>query len=534
MRNDKNKILTTIFIILWILIFALVPVISTAIEKNNFKNSSSYISSDLQIENYSIQMSVDRDNKADITETFTVNIPENNELNGIYREISLWQKYYNNENELTRKKINITNVRAIGEKYFLNKTSDSIGIKIGSTKVKTDAGEHTYTIKYRYDMGNDENLNYDELMFNLFDNYGNTSISSMNIEIKMPEGIKDENINFIKGEENITSNVNYQIDGKVLTATIDNNLLNEPITFDMKLSNGYFVGTTSNYGFICLLICIAIIIISICTTVLWSKHGRDYEKKAQTVEFYPPDDMDCAQVAYIYGEKSIKKITAGLIVELASKGYITIKNGNDNKYTITKNKVDISKLKPMTISEQLVYQELFKHGDSNALSEDKTFAEVFPKLQITLAKTIEKAISDTKSRNTMIFTQLLLILSVFAWTKAYTSIKDLNPNYNWLYIVSFIALIVTGFFSSIMGRRTEYGEVLIAKVKGFRDFLNVAEKDRIKTLAEKDPDYFYKILPYAYVLGVSNEWIEKFDNKNVMYLDLDELDSYETGFFMAV
>ena len=31
-------------------------------------------------------------------------------------------------------------------------------------------------------------------------------------------------------------------------------------------------------------------------------------------------------------------------------------------------------------------------------------------------------------------------------------------------------------------------------------------------IVEKDPKYFYNILPFTYVLGVSDKWIEKFES----------------------
>ena len=46
---------------------------------------------------------------------------------------------------------------------------------------------------------------------------------------------------------------------------------------------------------------------------------------------------------------------------------------------------------------------------------------------------------------------------------------------------------------------------------GFRRFLETAEKDRLRLLVEQDPQYFYNVLPYAYVLGVSSKWIARFD-----------------------
>ena len=31
-------------------------------------------------------------------------------------------------------------------------------------------------------------------------------------------------------------------------------------------------------------------------------------------------------------------------------------------------------------------------------------------------------------------------------------------------------------------------------------------------LVEEDPAYFYNVLPYAYVMGLTKKWIEKFEN----------------------
>ena len=34
--------------------------------------------------------------------------------------------------------------------------------------------------------------------------------------------------------------------------------------------------------------------------------------------------------------------------------------------------------------------------------------------------------------------------------------------------------------------------------------------DRLEALVEQDPKYFYSILPYAYVFGLSDKWAKKF------------------------
>ena len=40
--------------------------------------------------------------------------------------------------------------------------------------------------------------------------------------------------------------------------------------------------------------------------------------------------------------------------------------------------------------------------------------------------------------------------------------------------------------------------------------MEVAEKDRLEMLLEENPQYYYDILPYAHVLGVSDKWEDKF------------------------
>lgn len=532
MKTRKIKALTLVFI--WSLVMILLPIIVYKINDKNIKNSNSYISSDFEIENYNIVLDVDKDSRIDVTENIIINIPSNLKINGIYKSIPLWQKYYDNNSE-KKMKVEVTNLRAIGEKFYLNKSNDSIGIKIGSERINTDSGTHTYTIKYRYNMGKDLNKEIDELVFNVFDNYDNTSINKINITVNMPENITDtEKIYFFDKERNITNNIKYYVEGKTINAELDKYMLKNSITLKMSLPDGFFVGSTYTYGFISLIICISLIAISIINYILWKKYGKNYEKKCQTVEFYPPEDFDSAQIGYIYGEKSIKKLTASLIIGLASKGYISIEEIEKNKYKVINIGSQRNDLKKLSITEQIVYIELFRNGDENILSEDKSFANVFNKINTTLENSIDKKINDIKARKVSFIAYGLLFASIIAWIISYLYVKDIEPKFEWLYVASFVSIFATGFFSIIMERKTTYGEMIIAKVLGFRNYLNVAEKNEIEVMVEKDPNYFYNILPYAYVLGISKKWIGLFDKKNVPNFDLNSIDYYENNFFMII
>ena len=62
-----------------------------------------------------------------------------------------------------------------------------------------------------------------------------------------------------------------------------------------------------------------------------------------------------------------------------------------------------------------------------------------------------------------------------------------------------------------MPKRTQYGNEMLGKLKGFKNFLETAEKEKLEAMVMQDPTYFYNILPYTYVLDVSDKWIKKFE-----------------------
>ena len=530
--KNKNKKKTIILLIVWILLLISIPFITLKMQNILSNNNHSYISSEFDIEEYNVILDVDDDNKVDVTEIVTINIPSD-EFNGIYKSIPTWEKYYNKDLKESKKKIIISNLRVIGEKYVLDKFNDRIGIRIGSTKTNVKKGLHTYTIKYRYNMGKDSNVNFDEFVFNLFDNYDNTKINNMTVTVNMPKAF-DNNVMFLDGSKNITDKVNYQINGNSMYINIDDYTMDDLLTLNITLPNNYFVAGSYNYGIMCLLICIAIIIISIGSYIAWKKYSTKTTRRSQTVEFYAPYDLDSAQIGYIYGETNIKKLTVSLIIQLASKGYISIKEVEKKKYNIINIGKDKNNLKPLSITEQLVYQELFKNGDSNLLSEDYSFSNVFGKISACLESVIDKKIHDSNSKKIMNTISTLLVSSIVAWMIAYLFIRDLDPKFRILYLISFISIFVTGFFSIFMNQKNDYGQIISAKVLGFRNYLITAEKNQLEALVLDDPDYFYNILPYTYALGISEKWINNFEKNNVPNIDINALDYYENNLFMVM
>ena len=100
-------------------------------------------------------------------------------------------------------------------------------------------------------------------------------------------------------------------------------------------------------------------------------------------------------------------------------------------------------------------------------------------------------------------------------------------------IVSILSIL---YFRKCSEQRTKPGKELYGKILGFRRFLETAEKDKLEALVAEDPEYFYNILPYTYVFGISDKWIKKFESiafRNPEWYDTtDPFDYYRFNRFM--
>ena len=94
-------------------------------------------------------------------------------------------------------------------------------------------------------------------------------------------------------------------------------------------------------------------------------------------------------------------------------------------------------------------------------------------------------------------------------------------------ILTFLVSIMGLVLSGLVIKRTSYGKDILAQIEGFRNFMEVAEKERLEALLEDDPYYFYNTLPYAQVLGVTKKWIDKFDG-----ISMKQPDYYDTYYPM--
>ena len=90
-----------------------------------------------------------------------------------------------------------------------------------------------------------------------------------------------------------------------------------------------------------------------------------------------------------------------------------------------------------------------------------------------------------------------------------------DPIYLIGYILGFICVLGMIICLKYLSKRTTYGNEMLGKLKGFKNFLETAEKEKLEALVMQDSTYFYNILPFTYVLGVSDKWIKKFESMSL-------------------
>jgi uncharacterized membrane protein YgcG len=75
-----------------------------------------------------------------------------------------------------------------------------------------------------------------------------------------------------------------------------------------------------------------------------------------------------------------------------------------------------------------------------------------------------------------------------------------------------VIVLINAIFYHLLKAPTLMGRKLMDKIEGFKLYLSVAEKERLNILnpPEKTPELFEKFLPYALALDVEHEWSEQF------------------------
>lgn len=278
---------------------------------------------------------------------------------------------------------------------------------------------------------------------------------------------------------------------------------------------------------------------------LWRKKGRDPHRPEVIIPRYsPPDNLTPAEVGLIIDERVDKNDLSSIIIHLAIKGYLKIKRQEKNQLFGKQVDYKLSLLKPadknLKSFEKKFLEGLFKDrndvadyigspaGNQSVFLTD--LKNEFYKVAIEVKKDIYEQTfaagyffgNPQKIRNKYIFFGLAIIFLGFALGIIFNNLFALS------FILSGLIIIVFGFF---MPARTRAGVEVRQHILGLKNYLEVAEKDRLQfhNSPRKSPQIFEALLPYAIVLRVEREWAGQFEG---IYQEQPDWynDSSATGF----
>lgn len=516
------------------------------------------------ISSYQVDMVVKENNTYDITETIAADFTAYNK-HGIIRSIPVKNTIKRSDGTISINNSRISQIKVLGAPYTVGFSNNNYIIKIGDAD-ETVYGNKVYTIKYTYIYGKDLLKDKDELYFNLIGTQWDTTISNVSFSITMPKEFPTDTIGFTTGEygnDNADSAVSYGVNGLSISGIVNKSLNPyEGLTIRMTLPNNYFkVNNTID------LFTLGIIMFSVLSIIisylLWLKYGKD-PQVIDTVEFYPPEGFNSLELAYGYKGEIIKQDVLSLAVYLANKGYIRIKEAPDRSLIFEK----IREYGGNNESERLFMNGIF---EGTTVATSASISNSFYSAMEQIKSVVGNSQNENKlfEKNSIDKQSILLILNfiiiglLFFRSVEYTSFSDIVSNaaitmfmYGIIYeialkgnspkhliyllgafflilyifvkfqipsltyftlfpiitITSVIAIIINSIFMIIIKKRTQYGSQLLGKINGFKRFLETAEKETLEAEVAKNPTYFYDILPFTYVLGVSDIWMKKFEN----------------------
>ena len=530
--------------------------------------TNTYGNGEYAITKYQVDMIVNEDNIYDITEYIEVyfSVPKH----GIIREIPRRNELVRLDGSKSYNRAKISNIY-VNNNYTMESNSHYKKIIIGEKDENVTVYEN-YEINYTYDIGNDKSEGFDELYFNLIGSEWDTTISNVEFSITMPKEFDESKLGFSSGAFSSTdsSSIIYNVEDKIINGKFIGVLeAKEGLTVRLELPEEYYnkrkePGKTQM--FILPILCL------LSTFIIWLKYGKN-DKVIETVEFYPPLDYSSAEIGFFYKGKVNDKDIISLLTYLSNKGYIKIIETESKK--LFKNKKSFIFEKVKNYDGDNPYEKLFLSGLFKGSKNKVTVSELRHKFYVT-SNAIKKSIKRPENLHKVFYEKslkmktVIILLAVISYLSiasgpfiasgdfemmimfivftgfAYiiifrsllltenviakiievafgmfilciglsfiTTVYREDMAYLYAYLLGIACIIAMMIFMKFMSKRMPFGLEILGKIRGFKRFLKIAERPKLEALVMENPTYFYDILPYTYVLGVSDKWIKKFES----------------------
>jgi len=453
---------------------------------------------------------------------------------GIYRYIPYRYDYENGG----RSYINISKLTVEdqnGQKVQFKKSIENgnIVLMIGDPQKKI-TGTMTYIISYRVKGGIRYLKTGDEFFWNVNGNGWNVPVESISARVTLPEGIKEGDVRLAcwSGEYgSSTECATKNQEGRIIKFSDNNLAIGHGLSFTVgvpagtfEISKAGFLGSGISDKIIIFLVAISISVVVLVFVLMlrhWWKKGRDPKGRGTLIaEYSPPENLTPIEAGTILDGKVDSRDISAEIIYLAVNGYLKIKkernklfSGNKN-YTFIRLKEAGKKLKSF---DAILLDGIFESADEVRMSElKKSFYSSTQKMKTKVYDSLVEGGYFKERVTTTVGKYLALAAAIFVIGVGVSlAVGQINNILGIIFMPAFVfsAIIIAGF-GLLMPARTAKGVTIKEKVLGLKEYMKVAESDRLKfhNSPKKTPEKFEELLPYAIVLGVEKEWAKQFEN----------------------
>ncbi|MEE8463326.1 MAG: DUF2207 domain-containing protein, partial [Gammaproteobacteria bacterium] len=237
----------------------------------------------------------------------------------------------------------------------------------------------------------------------------------------------------------------------------------------------------------------------------WRNFGKDPEPGVIFTRYEPPNGFSPASLRYVEQMRYDDTSLTAAVLSLAVKGYLRITEYDDEHSLLRVDPGDSPP--PLATGERELHDALFKDGDIVIL--DDKYHELLGGARSAHERSLQRDYKGRYFRTN----GLLNLPALFIGMTSSLFALNVAQGPTFLVIVSIVVMaLVLVVFAIIMRRPTGLGRRLLDEVSGFREYMEIAEKDEmnLRNPPDKTPKLFEKYLPFALALGVEQQWAERF------------------------
>ncbi len=454
----------------------------------------------------------------EVTETITVRAEGRRTRRGIYRDFpTRYRDAYGNNHEVAYEPLSVLR-NDVREDFHTREWENGIRTYFGSSNRMLAPGTHRYTFRYKANRMLGFFDKHDELYWNATGHEWAFPIDAASATVVL----RFEGDPSIQSTNAFTGPMGSQ--GKDYTlrsegprsVTFESTRVlvpHEGLTIVVGWPKGFVVPPSQAQKAAWLLTDNVNLIVALCGLVamfsyfipVWRIFGKDPEEGLIFTRYEPPGGFSPASLRYIKQMYYDSKVMAAAVVNLAVKGYLRIRE-SDDLYSLERSDPR-EKAPELATGERELYEELFRDGSLVILDDE--FHELLGNARLAHRKSLRHDYANRYFKTNGLLSIPGLFIGILSAVIALN--VGLGPTPAVLAVIV-LMVIVFFIFAALMKRPTGVGRKVLDEMLGFKDYLEIAEKDELNLSypPEKTPQLFEEYLPFALAMGVEQKWAERF------------------------